>query len=75
MKKQGWKINLGGDDSAIKRQIFGTNSADLYNYNITADVLENLGHDKLAEMKDVYRQEGVERNNRFYGYVNKNSKA
>jgi predicted TIM-barrel fold metal-dependent hydrolase len=75
MKKQGWKVSLGGDDSAIKRQIFGTNSADLYNYNITADVLENLGHDKLAEMKDVYRQEGVERNNRFYGYVNKNSKA
>jgi uncharacterized protein len=75
MKKQGWKVSLGGDDSAIKRQIFGTNSADLYNYNITADVLENLGHDKLAEMKDVYHQEGIERNNRFYGYVNKNSKA
>ena len=71
-KKQGWKISkLGGDDSAIKRKIFGENSARLYNYKITAEIEQQLSQDKLAQMKDVYHREGVERNNAFYGYIGK----
>jgi hypothetical protein len=71
-KKQGWKISkLGGDDSPIKRKIFGENSARLYNYKITAELEQQLSQDKLAQMKDVYNKEGVERNNAFYGYVGK----
>ena len=73
-KKQGWKISkLGGDDSPIKRKIFGENSARLYNYKITAELEQQLSQDKLAQMKDVYNKEGVERNNAFYGYVGKKS--
>jgi predicted TIM-barrel fold metal-dependent hydrolase len=75
MKKQGWKVSLGGDDSAIKRQIFGINSANLYNYNITADILQGIEHDKLAEMKNIYNQEGIERNNKYYGYISKHKRA
>ena len=71
MKKHGWKTKLGEADSEVKRKIFGLNSARLYNYKITADIMEQMGHDKLAEMKDVYQREGVERNNRYYGYIGK----
>lgn len=71
MKKMGWKTKLGDADSKVKQQIFGQNSANLYNYKITADVMEKLSTDKLAEMKDVYRREGVERNNAYYGYIGK----
>lgn len=73
MKKMGWKTRLGDDDSYVKRRIFGRNSADLYNYQVTADIMEQMSHDKLAEMKDAYQREGVERNNAFYGYIGKRS--
>ena len=52
MKKQGWKTKLGGADSAVKRKIFGENSARLYNYKI-AENYDKLGTDKLAQMKGV----------------------
>ena len=55
MKKQGWKTKLGGADSAVKRQIFGENSARLYKYKI-ADAYDKLGTDKLAQMKEEYEQ-------------------
>lgn len=71
MKKNGWKTKLGDADSKVKQQIFGLNSAKLYSYKITADVMEKLSTDKLAEMKDVYRREGGERNNAYYGYIGK----
>jgi hypothetical protein len=71
MKKRGWKTRLGDATSLVKTAIFGINSANLYNYDITADVMEKLSHDKLAEMKTVYDKEGVERNNAFYGYIGK----
>jgi predicted TIM-barrel fold metal-dependent hydrolase len=70
MKKFGWKKKLGGPDSDIKNKIFGLNSAKLYGYQIQAEY-EQLGHDKLALMKEHYDREGVERNNAFYGYVAK----
>jgi hypothetical protein len=71
MKKQGWKTKLGDADSKVKKMIFGENSAKLYNYKVTAEVMEQLTHDKLAMMKDVYQREGGERNNAFYGYIGK----
>jgi hypothetical protein len=70
MKKQGRKIKLGGEDSEVKRKIFGLNSARLYKYKV-ADAYEQLGHDKLAKMKEAYQLAGAERNNRFYGYIAK----
>jgi len=36
-----------------------------------AELEQQLSQDKLAQMKDVYNKEGVERNNAFYGYVGK----
>ena len=70
MKKNNWKTKLGGADSAVKRKIFGENSARLYNYKI-AENYEKLGTDKLAKMKEDYELAGGERNNKFYGYIGK----
>jgi hypothetical protein len=70
MKSQGWKTALGGDDSKVKRAIFGENSARLYNYKI-ADAYDKLPTDKLAQMKQAYEEAGADRNNAFYGYVGK----
>jgi len=71
MKKRGWKTRLGDATSLVKTAIFGINSANLYNYDITADVMQKLGQDKLASMKAAYEKEGVERNNAYYGYIGK----
>ena len=70
MKKHGWKIRLGGEDSAVKRQIFGDNSARLYDLRYRAEY-DRLTTDKLAQMKAAYELAGGERNNRFYGYIGK----
>ena len=69
-KKQGWKTKLGGADSKVKRQIFGENTARLYGVKPRVDY-EKLDSDKLAQMKQEYQREGIERNNRFYGYIGK----
>ena len=74
MKKHGWKTKLGGADSAVKRKIFGENSAKLYNYKI-ADAYDKLGTDKLAKMKEAYELAGGERNNTYYGYIGKQKTA
>jgi predicted TIM-barrel fold metal-dependent hydrolase len=74
MKKNNWKIKLGGADSKFKRQIFGENSARLYNYKI-ADAYDKLGTDKLAKMKEAYELAGGERNNTYYGYIGKQKTA
>jgi hypothetical protein len=71
MKKQGWKTRLGDATSLVKTAIFGINSANLYNYDITTEVMQKLGQDKLAGMKAAYEKEGVERNNAYYGYIGK----
>jgi predicted TIM-barrel fold metal-dependent hydrolase len=70
MKKMGWKIKLGGPDSEVKRKIFGTNSARLYNYKVQAGY-DQLGQDKLARIKSEYEKEQIGRNNKFWGYVAK----
>jgi predicted TIM-barrel fold metal-dependent hydrolase len=71
MTKMGWTTRLGGDDSDVKRRIFGLNSAEIYGYQLSAEVMDQLGQDKLAAMKDLYEREGVQRNNAFYGYIGK----
>ncbi|MDX1376623.1 MAG: hypothetical protein R3357_13730, partial [Burkholderiales bacterium] len=68
MQKHGWKVRLGGEDSAVKRAIFGDNSARLYDLRYRAEY-ERLGSDKLAQMKDAYALAGGERNNAYYGYI------
>ena len=73
MRKMKWKTRLGNENSLVKTAIFGINSANLYNYELTADVLQKLSADKVAEVKDVYRKNGGERNNAFYGYISKRS--
>lgn len=75
MKKNKWKTRLGDATSLVKTAIFGLNSANLYNYNITADVLKKFEGDKLAQVKEVYKQHGGERNNAYYGYIGKNKAA
>jgi len=70
MKKMGWKIKLGGPDSDVKKKIFGTNSARLYNYKVQAEY-DQLGRDKIARIKGEYEKEQIARNNRFYGYIAK----
>ncbi|HWQ38804.1 MAG TPA: amidohydrolase family protein [Burkholderiales bacterium] len=72
MKKMGWKKKLGGPDSKVKRMIFGENSARIYKYKIQSEY-EDLTHDQLALMKQMYESEGVTRNNVAYGYVHKRS--
>jgi len=59
-----------GDNQAGVRgaRLLGTT---IGNYKITAELEQQLSQDKLAQMKDVYNKEGVERNNAFYGYVGK----
>jgi hypothetical protein len=73
MRKMKWKTRLGDANSLVKTAIFGINSANLYNYDITGEVMQKLSHDKLAEMKDVYNKTGGERNNAYYGYIGKRS--
>jgi hypothetical protein len=70
MKKHGWKTNLGGPDSKVKRMIFGENSARLYKYKIQSEY-PALNNDQLALMKQEYEAEGIERNNVAYGFVGK----
>jgi uncharacterized protein len=70
MKKQNWKIKLGGAESDVKAKLFGLNSARLYNYKIQAEY-DQLNHDQIALMKEDYQREGGKRNNAFYGFVPK----
>jgi predicted TIM-barrel fold metal-dependent hydrolase len=74
MQKMGWKTKLGGPDSEVKRKIFGTNSARIYNYKIQAEY-PDLNRDQLALMKQHYEAEGIERNNVAYGYIGKKTTA
>jgi predicted TIM-barrel fold metal-dependent hydrolase len=70
MAKTKWKTKLGDADSAVKRKVFGQNSARLYKFNAQAE-FDNISRDQIAMMKQEYEKEGVERNNAFYGFVPK----
>ena len=69
MKKQGWKIALGGPNSEVKQKIFGLNSAHLYNLQIQLAQGPAFGADKIAAIRKEYDAMGGERSNTYYGYV------
>ena len=79
MKKQGWKIQLGGPNSEVKQNIFGLNSARLYNLDMkfgdSSGPGSALATDRLAEMRQEYERSGGERSNTYYGYVAKRALA
>jgi hypothetical protein len=71
MRKQGWKIPLGGPNSEVKQKIFGLNSAHLYNLDIKISQEKPFRHDQIAQIKSDYLAMGGERSNATYGYVAK----
>ncbi len=75
MKKQGWKIPLGGPNSEVKQKIFGLNSAHLYNLDIKITNEKPFTHDQIAQIKADYVAMGGERSNAAYGYVAKKEKT
>jgi predicted TIM-barrel fold metal-dependent hydrolase len=56
---------LGPADGAVKRAIFGENSARLYAFDRRAE----LATDRIAVARAAYEREGPGRTNRRYGYV------
>ena len=64
---------LGGADSAVKQQLFGLNSARLYNLDLQASH-GRLSEDKFAQIKRDYDAAGkltALRDNTAYGYIAK----
>jgi predicted TIM-barrel fold metal-dependent hydrolase len=73
-KKHGFAA-LGPANGPVKNQIFGYNSARLYNLNLRADY-RPLPRDKFAQIKEEYRLAGRLddlRDNATYGYIPKRS--
>jgi hypothetical protein len=66
-KKHGF-APLGAADGKVKKQIFGLNSAALYNLDWRADHAP-FGEDKFAAVREQYRASGGFRDNATYGYV------
>ena len=71
MKKFGWKTKLGGPNSEVKKNIFGLNSARIYNLKMHIAENANFDSDQLAAIKREYEAEGRERSLAAYGYVAK----
>ena len=64
---------LGGAESPVKQQIFGLNSARLYNLDLRANY-GRLNEDKFAQIKRDYEAAGkltALRDNTAYGYIAK----
>ena len=73
MQKKFGFAPLGGDDSGIKRKIFGLNTARLHGID-PANLGKhnvNLKDDKLQVAKEAYLKDGAERSNAFYGFIDK----
>ena len=73
-KKHGFAA-LGPANSPVKNQVFGYNSARLYNLNLRADY-SPLSRDKFAQIKQEYRMAGTLdalRDNAAYGYIARRS--
>jgi hypothetical protein len=71
-KKHGF-APLGSAASAVKSQIFGFNSARLYNINLRADY-PPLSRDKFAQIKQDFRTAGILdtlRDNATHGFIAK----
>jgi hypothetical protein len=75
MRKKHGFAPLGPADGQVKNQIFGYNSARLYNLNLRAEY-RPLSLDKFAQIKREYRLAGnldSLRDNTAYGYIAKRS--
>ena len=73
-KKHGF-APLGPANGAVKNQLFGHNSARLYNLNLRTDY-RPLSRDQLAQIKQEYRMAGTLdtlRDNAASGYIAKRS--
>lgn len=73
-KKHGF-APLGPANGTVKNQIFGFNSARLYNLNLRTDY-RPLTLDKFAQLKDEYRMAGnldSLRDNAAFGYIDMRS--
>lgn len=75
MRKQGWKIALGGPNSEVKQKIFGLNSAHLYGLDIKMAQGPAFAADKIAAIRQEYLALGGDRSNMAYGYIAKKSRA
>jgi len=58
---------LGAADGPVKTAIFGDNNARLYDFKPQQRVA--LGHDRLADYKELYAKHGSERTNLAYGFA------
>jgi hypothetical protein len=62
---------LGGDDSDVKRKIFGLNICKIHGFD-PSDLSKqgvNLKDDRLQKAREAYLKEGADRTNAFYGFV------
>jgi hypothetical protein len=59
---------LGGPDSALKNAVFWDNGAKLYGLG-GEDVLGSIDGDAIDSIRADYRETGIQRSNRAYGYV------
>jgi predicted TIM-barrel fold metal-dependent hydrolase len=66
MQKKFGFAPLGSADGAVKRAIFGENSARMYKYNIKKAVWRD---DRFAAIKSDYERAGREPSNLRYGFV------
>ena len=73
MKKFKFKTKLGGANSEVKQNIFGLNSARLYQLDMKLGEGKPFTHDQISQIKADYLAMGGERSNTYYGYVDKKS--
>ena len=76
MQKKHRFAPLGPADGSVKNQIFGLNSARLYDFDLQAEY-RSLSQDKFAQLKGEYRQAGsldALRDNAAYGYIAKRTR-
>jgi uncharacterized protein len=73
-KKYGF-APLGPANGRVKRQIFGLNSARLYDIDPTVKLNPVPANfkDKLSELKEEYEHEGRQPSNAYYGWIRKNA--
>ncbi|MGL4397011.1 MAG: amidohydrolase family protein [Hyphomicrobium sp.] len=73
MQKKFGFAPLGGDDSEVKRRIFGLNMAGIHGIDVNnlAKHNVNLKTDKLQVAKEAYLKDGSDRTNAFYGFIDK----
>ena len=61
---------LGGPDSALKNAVFWDNGARLYGLD-DGDTLGAIDGDSIDTIRANYRDTGIQRSNRAYGYVHR----